>query len=178
MLRFVAVPLASPSSYITLQLLHSEFPYIWGKNLFSFLSVQGWANRDEKYKDDEMFVYVFCETMSAGVSTTMRKIYLWKDVWICLVCCNSRPRGVQIEAKNIRMTKWLNEYASCDTTWAEVGTMKLIVLRWRVGWICSLWRHVLCSAAPWWIVVCIHTRRMGEPVMDLPCIQLYNRHKP
>ncbi len=27
-----------PSSYMTLQLLHSEFPYIWGKSWFSFSS--------------------------------------------------------------------------------------------------------------------------------------------
>ncbi len=31
--------LGSPSSYMTVQRLHSEFPYIWGKFDFSFLSV-------------------------------------------------------------------------------------------------------------------------------------------
>ncbi len=35
--------LGSPSSYMTLQLLHSEFPYIWGK--FSFLFYQCITNR-------------------------------------------------------------------------------------------------------------------------------------
>jgi hypothetical protein len=28
-----------PSSYITLQLLHPEFPYIWGNSIFFFISV-------------------------------------------------------------------------------------------------------------------------------------------
>jgi hypothetical protein len=35
---------------MTLQLLHSEFPYIWGKNLFSFLSVQRNRNRGQERK--------------------------------------------------------------------------------------------------------------------------------
>ncbi len=32
--------LGGPSSYMTLQLLHSEFPYIWGKFIFFFFSVE------------------------------------------------------------------------------------------------------------------------------------------
>jgi hypothetical protein len=32
--------LESPSSYMTLQPIPSKFPYIWGKFIFSFLSVQ------------------------------------------------------------------------------------------------------------------------------------------
>jgi hypothetical protein len=35
------------SSYMTLQLLHSEFPYIWGK--FDFLFYQCIVNQDEGY---------------------------------------------------------------------------------------------------------------------------------
>jgi hypothetical protein len=35
----ISSSLGSPSSYMTLQLLNSEFPYKWGKILFSFLSV-------------------------------------------------------------------------------------------------------------------------------------------
>jgi hypothetical protein len=35
-----AFPHRSPSSYMTLQLLHPEFPYIWGKFDFLFISAQ------------------------------------------------------------------------------------------------------------------------------------------
>ncbi len=35
----------SPTSYMTLQLLHSEFPYRWGKFYFLFLSVQGRSSK-------------------------------------------------------------------------------------------------------------------------------------
>jgi hypothetical protein len=36
--KYFRIPhkLGSPSSYMTLQLLHSEFPYIWGKFYFLF----------------------------------------------------------------------------------------------------------------------------------------------
>jgi hypothetical protein len=39
-LRISSYISGSPSSYMTLQLLHSEFPYIWGK--FNFFFISAW----------------------------------------------------------------------------------------------------------------------------------------
>ncbi len=44
-LRISSYIIGSPSSYMTLQLLHSEFPYIWGKFYFLFYQCRFTAMR-------------------------------------------------------------------------------------------------------------------------------------
>ncbi len=66
--------LGSPSAYMTLQLLHSEFPYIWGKFDFLFLSVlhHGWVQ--------VKFTHSFCWGGCRGVAVKIPKISSWLNV--------------------------------------------------------------------------------------------------
>jgi hypothetical protein len=45
------------ASHISLQLLHSEFPYIWGEFIFLFYQCGEWGGRGVNFKEEKINFY-------------------------------------------------------------------------------------------------------------------------
>ncbi len=81
--------LGSPSSYITLHPILSEFPYVWGKFLFSFLSVQYWTLMKELTgQSDETRWIFFCGPLSYIRAFCMCSVIGWlspeSNIYMCM----------------------------------------------------------------------------------------------
>ncbi len=76
--------LGSPSSYMTLHPIPSEFPYIWGKILFSFFISVG--HRIQEEKNNTM------EQKMKSKTTGVRKWWEENQAFCCrMICVHYRP---------------------------------------------------------------------------------------
>ncbi len=130
--------LGSLSSYMTLQLLHSEFPYIWGKTDFLFYQCSSWRSRNDSDDSRDFTNGDRGSLVTAVIEDAIplcsycRQRRSFRNSSMCSGCSSSRIIGSrQKQSNRPQRERQLDHSRRLQPQWVQPHTVEKLVLSIR-----------------------------------------------